>query len=291
MRKQMNALSIISIQYIIERNPIGEEYKCKYDLPDLWREYELKLKKCIYFLEHYCNELIKELDFHRDPLQSNDISVSPTIHLEEAIFNFDAFVLSTATIMDYEERDYLIAQFKKARINDIYPNKEEIGLYWQLNLLRNRIIHHTGGRFMNTKECNRFLDFSSMVSIIRVVHGSLLLVCTQIDACKEAVKEVLPAAIQTGENVFDVLFPTKSGKGHGKTHPIMIMPNKDIYFDHADTGVNMISKIQDFVSKLNQAFFEEFCWKSGQKEYFLNLCVGFGYNDDHYQYQVKDVLN
>lgn len=290
LRKQINALSIMSIQYTIGKSPIGEEYKCTYDLPDLWREYALKLKRCVYFLENYCSELRKELDFQNDLLQSDNISVSPTTHLEEAIFNFDALVLSTSAIIDSEEKDYLVKQFKKARINNIYPNKEEIGLHWQLNILRNRIVHHTGGRFMNTKECQRFLEFSSMASMIRVVHGNLSLSCTQIDVCKEAVKEVLPAAIHTGKNVFDILFPSKSGKGHGKTHPIMIMPNKDIYFDHADAGVNMVSKIQDFICKLDQAFFEEFCWKSMQEEYFSNLCVEFSYNEYFCQYQAKDVF-
>lgn len=191
LRKQINALSIISVQYIVEKNPINEEHKCQFDLPDLWKDYSLKLKKCAYFLEHYCIGLLKEIEFQNDLIRVDNISVSPSSYLEEAIFNFDAFILSTSSVIDYEGRNYLATQFKRVKIGDIYPNRKEIGLYWQLNILRNRIIHHTGGRFINGEECQRFLDFSSMVQMIRVTHGNISLGCTQIDVCKEDVKEVL----------------------------------------------------------------------------------------------------
>lgn len=293
LRKQINALSIISIQYIVEKNPIGEESKCTFDLPDLWKDYSLKLRKCIYFLEQYCNGLLKEMELISDLIhvEVDDTSVSPSPHAEEAIFNFDALILSTSAVIDYEVRDYLATQFKKVKIENIYPDRKDIGLYWQLNILRNRIIHHTGGRFANNKEeCQRFLDFSSMIQMIRVTHGNVSLGSTQIDACKEDVKRVLSIAIKSGENVFDVLFPNKSGKGPGKKHPIMVVPSKDIYFDHANAGINMISQIQDFVCNLNQAFFDEFCYKSNQPEKLLNLCVGLNHCGQTYQYQIKDIF-
>lgn len=293
LRKQINALSIISIQYIVEKNPLGEECKCTFDFPDLWKDYSLKLKKCIYFLEQYCNGLLKEMELISDLIhvEVDDISVAPSPYAEEAIFNFDALILSTSAVIDYEERDYLATQFKKVKIGNIYPDRKDIGLYWQLNILRNRIIHHTGGRFANNKEeCQRFLDFSSMIQIIRVTHGNVFLGSTQIDACNEDIKRVLSIAIKSGENVFDVLFPNKSGKGPGKKHPTMVVPSKDIYFDHANAGINMISQIQDFVCKLNQAFFDEFCYKSKQTEKLLNLCVGLNHCGQSYQYQIKDIF-
>lgn len=273
LRKQINTLSIIENLYIIEKSPINEEYICQFDLQDLWRDYSVKLKKCIYFLENYCSRLLKEIDYQDYLIQADDISVPPSVYLEEAIFNFDALILAVSAVIDNEEKDYLKNQFRKAKISDIYPSKKETGLYWQLNILRNRIIHHTGGRYINDGECKRFLDFSSMVQMIRIVHGNISLCCTQIDVDKDDVKEVLSKAIQTGNNIFDELFPNKSGKGPRKKHPIMVIPNKDIYFDHTDAGVKMISQIQDFVCKLNQAFFDEFCYKSEQAGLLSNLCV------------------
>lgn len=290
LRKQINALSIIENLYIIEKSPVDEEHLCHFDLQYLWRDYSLKLKKCIYFLEHYCDGLLKEIDCQGNLIQADDVLIPPSDYLEGAIFNFDALILAASAVINYEERDYLVTQFKKAKIDNIYPSKKEIGLYWQLNILRNRIIHHTGGRFKNDGECKRFLDFSSMVQIIRVVHGKIFLDCTQIDVCKEDVKNVLLIAIRSENNVFDELFPYKSGKGHEKKHPTMVVPNKDIYFDHTDAGIKIISQIQDFVCKLNQAFFDEFCYKSGQAGFFSNLCVGLNHSSESDQYQVKDVF-
>lgn len=293
LRKQINALSIISIQYIIEKNHIGIESKCIFDFQDLWKDYSLKLRKCIYFLEQYCNGLLKEMELINKMIhiEVNDISVAPSSYAEEAIFNFDALILSTSAVIDYEERDYLATQFKKVKICTTYPDRKDIGLYWQLNILRNRIIHHTGGRFANNnEECQRFLDFSSMIQIIRVTHGNLSLRSTQIDVYKEDVKCILSIAIKSGKNIFDVLFPNKSGKGLGKKHPTMIIPSKDIYFDHANAGINMIFQIQDFVCKLNQAFFDEFYYKIKQTEKLLNLCIVLNHCDQSYQYKIKDIF-
>lgn len=294
LKKQINTLSLMGNLYTIEKSPVGVEQLCKYDLPELWGEYTLKFKKCVYFLEHYCQGILNELDSKGDILYENGVCVTPGPYLEEAIFNFDSFILSISTIMEYEERDYLVSQLKRVNIYDIYPNRGEIGLYLQINIIRNRIIHHTGGRYINGKECSRFLDFSSNVQMIRVQNENISLQCTQIDIYKDEMQKVLSAAIQiAGEQevtVFDILFPSKSGKGHGKRHPTMIFPNKDIYFDHADAGIKIIPQIQEFLRKLNQVFFEEFYRRSEKKEELLNICTVFSDDKGSFQYQIKSVF-
>lgn len=234
------------------------------------------------------------MDSKRDILHENGVCVTSGPYLEEAIFNFDSFILSISSIMEYEERDYLATQLKRVNIYDIYPNKGEIGLYLQVNIIRNRIIHHTGGRYINGKECSRFLDFSSSVKIIRVQNGNISLKCTQIDVYKDEMKKAMPKARKIAKRakkpVFDVLFPSKSGKGHGKKHPTMVIPDKDIYFDHADTGIKIVPQIQEFLRKLNQVFFEEFYRRSEKKEELLKLCTVFCDDKGSFQYQIKNVF-
>lgn len=294
LKEQINALSLMGNLYTVEKNPVGVEQLCKYDLPELWGEYTLKFKKCVYFLEHYCQGILNELDLQGDRLHGNNIFISPGSYLEEAIFNFDSFILATSVIMEYEERDYLAAHFKKADINSIYPQRDEIGLNLQVNILRNRIVHHTGGRYINGKECSRFVDFSSNVQMIRVQNENISLQCTQIDVYKDGMQKVLPAAIQIATEqkvtVFDILFPSKSGKGHGKRHPTMVIPDKDIYFDHADTGIKIVPQIQEFLRKLNQVFFEEFYRRSEKKEELLNVCTVFCDDKGSFQYQIKNIF-
>lgn len=221
LKKQIHALSLMGNLYTIEKTPVGVEQVCKFDLPELWGEYTLKFRKCVYFLERYCQGILNELDLKGDALQGNDGFISPGSYLEEAIFNFDSFILAISAIMEYEERDYLSAQLKKADINSIYPKRDKIGLHLQIKILRNTIIHHTGGRYINNSECSRFLDFSSKVSMIEISNGNISLRCTQIDIYKEEMQQILPTAIemvkQQKETVFDILFSSKAEKDMKKS--------------------------------------------------------------------------
>ena len=94
LKKQINALSLLSFNYIAEKNSDGMEHIITYDLPELWDDYSFKLKKCVYFLEQYCHGILNELE--HIPPREGDIGVAAGPYLEEAIFNFDAFVLSAS---------------------------------------------------------------------------------------------------------------------------------------------------------------------------------------------------
>lgn len=267
IKKQILCLQALNSTYAQERFQVGQEYELTYDISELTDEYSWKIKKCQYFLDKYLQGILKELESISDLQKDNCITTGRTYFLDEAIYNFDAFVLASSEILEGESIGYMTSYLRRTPVSNYYPKKAEIGLYWQLNLLRNRIIHHTGGRYDNSGGCYRYCDFSSRINVIRFENGHIKMECTQIDVYRSSeVQNVILSVMKNGDktNVFDCLFPEKSGKGHSKKTPGVLYPGITLYFDHVTSGIRFVSEIQEFILNMNEAFFVELshCIKS-----------------------------
>lgn len=293
LKLQLELLGTLKTKYTFEKYAVGQEYLCTYDIGELWDEYSVKLRKCLFFLEKYYAGMRNEILIHAEMLKRDDIGTCPSRNMEEAIFYFDAFILSACAVIDNEEKDYLAAYLKETDIKSFYPSKKEIGLYWQLNLLRNRIVHHTGGRYIDSETSQRYFDFSSHVRMIRVVNGHLYLQCTQIDIHTSlTVREAIQRRIDGNErgNIFNELFPKGKAEGNGESAPVMIMPSEQIYFDHVYGGQWVAGTVQDFIYKMIQAFFSEFCGVIEDKNSIPELGICVEDNGAHIQVKVKDIF-
>lgn len=216
------------------------------------------------------------MQYLKDIPDSDEILFGKPLSLDEAVYNFDAFVLASSTLLEGESVGYMAAYLRKTRIADYYPKRQEIGLYWQLNLLRNRIVHHTGARYENGEICQRYFDFSSRINGVRLRNKNIVLECPQIDVYRSSEVQMEIARILLTDddaNVFDCLFPEKSGKGHGKKTPGMLYPGVTLYFDHVTSGTRFISEIQSFILNMNEAFFVEFAHKIKNKGVIPDLCM------------------
>lgn len=298
IEKELRCLDSLKFMYIQEKFQVGCEYMLMFDLPELWDEYNWKASKCIYFLSKYLECMSLEIQLHKkvlDEYMDNDeIFIGTSGWLREASYHFDAFVLAACAILEQEEKDYMAAYLKRTDIASFYPSKKEIGLYWQLNLLRNRIIHHTGGRFDNGEVCQRFFDFSSRINGIRVKNRNIEMECTQIDVYRSTIvqSEIMYILVTgSGENIFDRLFPDKKGKGHGKNKPVMIQPGVTLYFDHVSSGVRLVTEIQNFILNMDEAFFVEFSSKIKEKGKIPEVGVIEFCEGEEVKYQIKDVFD
>ncbi|MBP3510053.1 hypothetical protein [Oscillibacter sp.] len=127
LRYRIELLCALKNKYVFEKYRIGEEYLCTYDIAELWDEYSVKLRKCIYFLAKYYTGMRNEIAIHAEQLNGNDnICISPSRNMEEAIFNFDAFILSACAVIDNEEKDYLAAYLRQYRTEKM-RNKGKCG--------------------------------------------------------------------------------------------------------------------------------------------------------------------
>lgn len=293
LRLQMEMLNALKAKYEMEKFEIGKEYLCTYDVGEFWNEYSVKLRKCLYFLEKYYSGMRSEILAHTELLNRNEVFACPGYSMEEAIYNFDAFILAACAVIDNEEKNYLAVYLKKTDIRPFYPDRREIGLFWQLNLLRNRIIHHTGGRYENKEVCQRYFDFSSHVRMMKVVDGHFYLECTQIDIhTSETVRRTIMRAIENNDriNIFNELFPERKAKGKNKKAPVMIIPNERIYFDHVYGGQWVAGAVQDFLYKIIQAIFKELCGVIKEKSMIPEMKICFIENGEQYQMAVKDLF-
>jgi len=156
------------------------------------------------------------------------------------------------------------------------------------------VVHHTGGRYDNGEVCQRFFDFSSRVNGIRMNNGNIELECTQLDVYRSQevqLEIVMTLATGSDANVFDRLFPDKTGKGHGKRSPVMIRPGITLYFDHVSSGTRFVSEIQKFILNMNEAFFVEFSSKIKNKGIIPEVATIEFQEGKEVKHQVKDVFD
>ena len=307
LEKQLNCIETVKNIRMFEKCQVGQEYLLTFDFSDVWDEYAWKVRKCTYFLKNYLKNMLEEIKRVEQSIeqmkkamgspkneQNDELFIAVSQSVSVACYNFDAFILATCSLMDQEEKEYVERYIKNTEIATFYPNKKEIGLYWQLNLLRNRIVHHTGGRFDNGEVCSRFFDFSSRINGIREKNGHITMECTQIDVYRSKVvqMEILNIILtESRDNLFDRLFPDKKGKGHGKHSPVMIQPGVTLYFDHIDSGTRLIQEIQRFLTNMNLAFLREFIVAIKDKTKVEQLRVLESLDDLQSGYQLKDVFD
>lgn len=52
-------------------------------------------------------------------VEDDDIWAAPSTYAEEAIFNFDALILSTSAVIDYEERAYYFTKIENRSSGEV----------------------------------------------------------------------------------------------------------------------------------------------------------------------------
>ena len=98
-------------------------------------------------------------------------------------YYFDSFIAAFSTMIEPEQKEILEKYFDKVQIKNIYPSRNEIGLYWQINILRNRVLHFTGRRYdYSDSSCCCYENFSSEIKMIRIdSKGNINIPSTLID--------------------------------------------------------------------------------------------------------------
>lgn len=298
IKKQLYGLQVLQFAYIREKYQIDQEYRSTFDLQELLDDYSWKARKCHYFVYKYLVGVLKELNCHREHIESltetDYIFYPKSSILDEAVYNFDAFVLAACAIMEPASKDYMATHLRKKPVTSYYPKKKQIGLYWQMNLLRNRIVHHTGGRFENGSICQRYVDFSSRINGVEIRNENIALRSTQIDVYRsKEVQKTIATILETGSdsNVFDCLFPEKTGKGHEKKNPGLLVCGETVYFDHATSGVRFVSEILQFLLNMNNAFFVELSHRLKNKAIILEICTVIYENEAGEKWHLSDLFD
>lgn len=254
-------------------NDDGKEKLVKYGINEVWKDFMFKENKTLFFIDKYLETFDNALKNYCKKFEGDDISFPPIDLFDEMAYYFDSIIGAVWVIVEAEQKDILTKHLDSIKINKFYPTRKKFGLWWQIYMLRNRILHNTETRYGDSKNyCSRYHDFSSKISIIRKKDEIFEINSTLIDINKDInIKNVIEISISDRSiNPFDLLFPNKSAKGKGKKNPNVLYISDDIYFDYANSGVQLINDIQDLLDKINHAFMTKFSEDYKDIEELLN---------------------
>lgn len=129
---------------------------------------------------------------------------------------------------------------KKIR-NNRYIREDAHGLFWELNLLRNRAAHSIKGNYTQHEGvAARYLSISSEFSVIDYHNGqwvfrSNLYSYRNNEFISEIVQDYIIDAKHGDElakkTLMELLFENTKPKGHGKKKPILLFPSNIEFFD------------------------------------------------------------
>lgn len=258
--QQTNIMFIPLANKIVKENGT-EEVKVQYGIEDVINEFLYKENKTLFLIKQLLKCYMQILKNQSEMFLKNNISFSPSKDYYELTYYFDSFVASFSTIIENDQKEILENFFDRGQINDIFPTRNKIGLYWQINMLRNRILHYTKIRYAYTnKFCYCYENFSSKIKMISVdKDGNISIPSTLIDIYSDKnIENAISKSIKDHtSNPFDILFPNKTPKGYSKKKPFVLHISNNIFFDYTDSLVNLLKEIEDLFDKINNIFIKE----------------------------------
>lgn len=292
--QQTNAMFIPLTNKMFKENGT-EEVKVQYGIDNVINEFLYKENKTLFFIENLLKCYMKIFESQSEMFLKNNISFPPNKNYCELTYYFDSIVASFSTIIEIDQKEVLEKFFDKKQINGIFPTRNKIGLYWQINMLRNRILHYTGRRYeYANKHCGCYENISSEIKMINIdKNGNISIPSTLIDIYSDKnIEDAINKSIKDGTtNPFDNLFPNKKPKGYSKKKPFVYHISNNIFFDYTVSLVNLLNEIEDFFDKINNIFIKEL------SSYYddiddLNKCkTTLIFEEKEILYSVGDVFN
>lgn len=291
IQKQRNYMFLPVTNKIVRESNIDEEKVCRYQITNVWDDISYKEGKVLFFIDKYINTMLTALEIYKDLLNQKNTFIPANNIFEEATYYFDAMIASFSTLIEGEQKNILLKYFDANSINKIFPSREKVGLYWQVNLIRNRILHFDNGRYSNEdKECRRFYDFSSKINIISTDNSNnISAICNLIDSEKSDIEAAIKIAINSKRKLFDILFPETAAKGYKRKNPAILIIDRKFCFDHISSSISLITNIQNFLGNINHLFLYKII-EGDNIEELKNSKVHVCFNSQEYEYSLKDVF-
>ena len=284
---QIQSILIASMQLNYEKCG-SEEQLVRYDELRIVEEYLYKEKELIYFISQFLtniNSMVDKIN-HTD----GNISFPPTN--DKFQFYFDSMITQLYLLFESEQRVQIQHYFNKDKDFIFYPNRNQYGLWWEVYMLRNRIVHYTKNRYLPKREdCACYHSFSSKCNMIRIdQNNNITINSTLIDIYKDDVfKKKIEEAIISKENPFDLLFPNKSAKGRNKKYPVVSFIDRDIWFDYASSGIRLLNQVSDFLNSINKMFFNYFYNQLNDKEKLMNSSISLFIDEKEFIMSIKEI--
>ncbi len=275
-RFRIEALYFLITNYYIEETG-GSEVLVRFDDISVIENYLYKQKEFIYFVFQFLSNISKSIPTSESLFQIKEGMSFPPLN-DVFPYYFDSLIIQFSSIIELNQKNQLEHYLNNGNSFHFYPDRNQFGLWWEIYMLRNRMVHFTESRYSEqSKICSCYETFSSKCNMIKIDnHNHIFFASTLIDIYKsEYIKSKIEEAILSKEriNPFDLLFPLKSPKGYGKNQPIVLHLSDDIYFDYASSGVRLLNEINTFLNKINNILFAHIYSRLKNKKNITNVNI------------------
>ena len=282
--KRLQSVQIPILEYMSQNTDSEERVAC-YGLDDAWKKYAYLVEKVCFRMRKAATLLSTYLKYCVK-IAGDGCAIPPDNVCHQLAFECEDMIIATTRLYDEDCIEDLIRYIPRKdnqrSLRNNLPKKNDIdGLYWRINLLRNRMAHSTGGAYSNKELSHRFMDFTSQIHMIYTDNGAVCIECNLIDLelnpqIKRIIKDVVIDK-KLGEKaskkpVYDILFPENTPKGHGKSRPQMLWANIG-RFDYNHGFISLAYQILDFIDSQVLVFLKAELEKCGT-DHYKRLYIG-----------------
>lgn len=248
----------------VEPNVESKECIATYTASHAWQDYKYNINRVLYHMKrmimqekNQCNYLTEHINRSQNE-ENYGFYLGVGTGVDDLAYEFESMVTAFARL--YEEPLIVeCCRYMKHKYSKVFkencPKRADIdGLWWRINLLRNRVVHTTPGVYSQKEDVSwRFQTISSQCKTIGFSTDSkigLSMPSTLIDM-DDKLKLLIQECIldkKYGEeiakkNIFDILFPEQQPKGHGKNKPQMLFMGGITVFDYFDGFFDLSHKM------------------------------------------------
>ncbi len=217
----------------------SDEHIVTYDIYEMWEDYSFVLNGLLVRWDECFDFLRRILNWVRETKVSEGYIGTPW-EMDLYSYRFEDFITSFARLNEdplYEEVCRALPKRFREKMRGVQYKKNDIhGLYWRINLLRNRAAHSSSGAYTEDKgRAARFMSFLTKVRAIRCEDEGIFLETMLIDLNESKyIQDLIKKEIIDGGSskpIIELLFPLRSPSGHGKYNPSLLFPSGYPHFD------------------------------------------------------------
>ena len=250
-----------------------EEHVVTYDVFEAWGDYSFLLNgvlvrwdETVGILGDIADDVLELLEKTYGDTGSCISLTNP--RLDTLSYSFEDFITAFSRLNEeylYTELARTFSTRMKQKLLSVQYKRDDVnGLFWRINLLRNRAAHSSRGAYtVYNSRAARYMSFGSRANMIDTKDGQMIINTMLIDLEKsDYTKQLIKKEIIEGESdksVFDLLFPESKPKGHGKKNPIMLYPEGFPFFDLNHSFLSLSKEGLKYALNQVSVFEEEMC--------------------------------
>lgn len=248
----------------------GKEIIVTQSIDMVWEEYLYILNGILYRWDN-CNSLINEIKEFLKLLDRKDderkaFATPPRDVADKLSYEFESLLVSFSKLNEepliIEIARHINKENEQKLRKNCYKKNDSNGLYWELNVLRNRVAHSTPGYYtIHNDMAARYMSISSRISMIEMNNSDCVFKTGLLSyRYNSIIRQVVQEHIidnHSDKPIMELLFPNSKPKGKGKNNPVVLFMGNVAFFDLNNEFYELSSDLFDYMINQVEIFDEE----------------------------------